>query len=266
MSEAIAAVDDAVEVEAVVELVVEEQIAPEADSEAEAPAEPAKVEFTPEQQAKFNDEIGKKVRNTHAANRRADDLQSQLDAITAAQPAPERPAVPKVPDPYSETYQADMVAYTESVTQQASYDAGERQRSESALADQTKAREAVEEKQRNWQENWNGRVANLGIDAAEMDKAIDTLDAFNIDMTVAARIGKEAMGPDIIRYLAKNPSEADALAQMAPDDGVIHVATVLKEKAAGMKPKLELAPDPTDVLSGKGAPEGSKGPVGATYE
>tara|TARA_R110000851_G_scaffold133381_3_gene268196 strand:- start:2080 stop:2883 length:804 start_codon:yes stop_codon:yes gene_type:complete len=237
-----------------------------AETPPETPAEPAKVEFSPEQQAKFNEEIGKKVGQTHAEKRRADELQEQLDEMKAAQPKPERPELPKAPDPYSPTYAEDLAKYTQAVTKQASYDASERVRSEQTLQQQQEAQRQQQEEANKAIADYSGRADKLGIKPEQLQKAGQSLGQYNIDDSVAAYILDEPVGPQITVYLAENPALADEIANMAPMMAVAKIAAEIKPLAAGIKPQIDLAPDPGEVLSGKGAAEGLKGPKGATFE
>jgi hypothetical protein len=259
MSEEIEANIDGGEIEEV------DQVVDEVENTEEAPVEPAKIEYNEAQQAKFNDEIGKKVGQTHAVQRKLDISEAENAELRAQIPKPERPNLPKAPDPYSESYQQDIQDYTKAVTDQASYDAGERVRSESALQQQQANSRQQQEDANKAITDYSGRAEKLGIKPEELQKAGQSLSQYNIDDSVAAYILDEPVGPQITVYLSKNPALADELANMSPMMAVAKIASEIKMLAAGIKPQIDLAPDPGEVLSGKGASAGSKGPKGATF-
>lgn len=242
------------------------EVTPEVAPDPTPAEEPPKVEFTEAQQAIFNKEIGKKVGQTHAEKTRADALQAQLDEINANKPKETRPEVPKQPDPFSETYQQDLQAYTEAVTAQAAFDATERQNSDNALRQQQEDQRKLQEDTNKAIGDYSERATKLGIKPEDLQRAGQALNQFNINDQVAAYILDEAVGPQITVYLANNPVLADEIAGMPPMMAVAKLASEIKPLAAGVKPEITLAPDPADLLSGKGAAEGDKGPPGVTYE
>ncbi len=61
---------------------------------------PEEDKFTPAQQERFNNAIGKKVRQTRDQERRADDLERQLQQIKSRLPEQQRPYAPPAPDPF----------------------------------------------------------------------------------------------------------------------------------------------------------------------
>ena len=78
----------------------EDSVELDEDQESDSAPEVEK-EFNPSQTKKFNEAIGKKVRLAREQERRADDLQKQLDELKARVPAEQRPVVQAVPDPFS---------------------------------------------------------------------------------------------------------------------------------------------------------------------
>ena len=81
--------------------------------------------FTEAQQARFNQAIGKKVRQTRDMERRADELQRQVNDLQARVPVEQRPVVQAPPDPFAisdEEYRRNLAQRDQQVLAQANFD------------------------------------------------------------------------------------------------------------------------------------------------
>lgn len=263
-----ATIDEGTEPE--VDVVEEETTEAAEETTEEAAPEPPKVEFSPEQQEVFNREISKKVASRAEEKRRADDLQRQLEeAQKQLNPAPQRPVVPPMPDPYAHNYEQQMQARDKAINEAAAYDSRQAVISEISLVHQQNAQR---EQQRAAEEaitSYVDRGVNLGHKKEEVVAATEYL--MNVGLSVDAQqlIRDDKDGPDMAMFLAKNP---DALNEMlekqaaSPVFAIAHLASSVKQQASGSFRQGKLPPDPVDHLKGRGAAEGGGGPKGATYE
>lgn len=84
--------------------------------------EKEKVTFTPEQQAVFDREIGKKTWAMREKEREAEELRQKLAEFESAKEQEQRPVVPDEPDPLDEDYEARQREREQQVAAAARYD------------------------------------------------------------------------------------------------------------------------------------------------
>jgi hypothetical protein len=234
--------------------------APEDDQEA----------FSPLQQARFNAAIGKKVRQTRDQERRADDLERQLQEIKSQLPKQERPHVPPAPDPFSisdEEYRRTLAQRDEAVKAAVNFD-NQRQ---TQLAAQQRLQEQQAQEQHAAQNEkileYSKRASKLGIKAEELQIAGNSLANYGIDESLGQFILEDAQGPLITTYLAANPQELDELRSMSPAKAAAMVESQIRNKAVAARPKkVTDTPDPLERPRGAGKPPKGRGPQGATFE
>lgn len=245
-----------------------EPIVPHETAEEKAP----EVDNTPEpfsekQQAKFNEEIARKVAKQREAERKAQALEEELAATKARvqqYEAPVRPDIPDPPDPYEPDF-AQKVAYRDALIARAAQFDG--QQAYMRHQEQQQAQERIQREQDRLRETvttYSDTAEKLGISAQELAEAGKSVQAFGINDDLAGHILSDEMGPGITVYLAKNPLELDKLSAMSPLKAAAYIESHIKPNAKRPPPKL--APEPTESVKGSGAREGERGPKGTVYE
>ena len=113
-------------------------------------------------------------------------------------------------------------------------------------------------------QSYTERAQGLGLDAAELQVAGNTVAAYGVSDELAGHILNDEQGPLITRYLAGNLNELETLRGMAPMQAAVHLATKIVPKITAV-PTNTGAPPPSDGLSGGGVPPSERGPDGTTY-
>ena len=224
----------------------------------EASQEP-KVTFTPEQQAIFDKNIGKKVAKNHEIAQERDDLQRQLNEANAKLPQAKAPQIPDMPDP--QDFYGDEVglkaaqdARDKVISERATFDAGIQQ-NEKLQADQTfKQQQEKIQKQQEVISGYAKTAETFGINGEQMAKDANTVSISGLSQDIQDHLAGDAQGPLIVNFLATHMLELDTLRSMHPMDAAIHIATQIKPKLAGIK-KTTKTPHPLDMDDGQGMPE-----------
>lgn len=249
-------------------VVEEAEEAPEEAVEAPAEEEEARVEFTPEQQAKV-DEIARK-----AAARNLEKLQEAQEARARAEaelqrlaPKPQqpvgRPPIPLMPDPFEDQFEAKMAARDAAVEQAARWDAVQAMTAYQREQQARQAQAAQEQELRQTVDSYNARASRLGIKADELQSAGRQIAAVGMDEALVKHILHDSHGPAVTVYLGNHIDELDKVRAMDPIKAAIYIETEIKPKAG--KPKK--APPPTlDPVRGSGAREGKLGGKGLVIE
>lgn len=248
-------------VEEVVEEVTEEVTEPE--------EEEARVEFTPEQQAKV-DEIARK-----AAARNLEKLQEAVAARQAAEeqlaklqpkPAevPGRPPVPPVPDPFEEGYEQKLVARDEALAKAAQWDTvqaiSKYHQAEQQKIEQQQAQEEITKTVA----TYTSRAHKMGIKDAELAFAGSQIQAVGMSGELVEHILHDAQGPALAVYLGNNPEELEKIRAMPAISAAIYLETQIKPKAARTPKKPP--PATLDPIRGSGYKEGQLGGKGLVIE
>ena len=238
---------------------------------ADAPPEEAKpaVTFSDEQQAKFNDEIGKKVAKQREAERAAEEATARLaetEAKLAQATAPMRPAVPEMPDPYDDDFEVKVKARDEALVLAAQYDAATQQAEQRKNYEAQQTAHKAQEELITTVKSYTERAEKLGVNAAELQQAGNMVAQYGIGNEVASYILNEDQGPSITVYLSKNPLELEQIRQMGPMQAAVYIENNIKAKAVASRPPPTPGPEPIDNPTGAGMPEGERGPKGAVYE
>jgi hydroxylamine reductase (hybrid-cluster protein) len=231
---------------------------------------PDSEKFSAAQQQKFNDAIGKKVRQTRDMERRADELQRQVDELQARVPVEQRPVVQAAPDPFSisdEEYRRSLAQRDQQVLAQANFD---HQRLQQQEHQQRLLHEQAQQQHRKQDEkiqDYAGRAAKLGIKAADLQVAGNAVGQYGISAELGQYILESEQGPLITTYLANNPIELDELRHLSPAQAAVVVETQIKQKAIASQPKkVTDTPDPLERPHSAGKASSKRGPQGATFE
>jgi len=222
--------------------------------------------FSEKQQAKFNEEIARKVAKQREAERKASQLEQEAEALrlkVQQYEAPIRPDIPPPPDPYDDGF-AEKVRYRDAmIARAAQYDAHQAwQQNQQAMAAQQR-QQAEQDKLRDTVTTYSEKAEKLGISAQELAQSGQIVAAYGISNEVAEHILNDDQGPAITRYLAKNPLEMDKVMGMTPLKAAAYIEATIKP-ATQSPPRL--APEPTESLRGSGARERERGPKGAVFE
>ena len=231
---------------------------------------PEEDKFTPAQQERFNNAIGKKVRQTRDQERRADDLERQLQEIKSRLPEQQRPYVPPAPDPFSisdEEYRRTLAQRDEAVKAAVNFD---NQRQAQLQEQQRLQQHQAAEQQTQQNEKiraYSERASKLGIKAEELQVAGNSLANYGIDESLGQFILEDDQGPLITTYLASNPQELDELRSMSPAKAAARVESQIRSKAVAARPKkVTDTPDPLERPHSAGKASSKRGPQGATFE
>ena len=213
-----------------------------------------KVEFNEQQQQVLNDLAAKKTHKIREAERKAEDLQRQLEETRAKLPQEERPTIPDYPDSFDDAFEDKLAERDEALRNAAAFDA----RQEALKQQQElKQQQAQLEQQQTLQQTVQGyseRAVKLGVSESELQMAGQAVANFGISDDVTHFILGDEQGPLITTYLAKNPNELDSLRGMNPMQAAVHIATNVKTKATAAKGTSK-APPPADTLGNGGAPQ-----------
>ena len=236
----------------------------EADESIETPTESATEEVTPEptpeevevekeqkRQAAFNTQYGK----TKQAERERDALQAKLDEAAKAntQPPPEQGSFPNEFDyDTTEQFEAAKAGYINNLQANATYNA--------QIEAQNKQNQAAQQDAYNKQAASDAETAqtvltkakSYGIEEAEIQQNAQSLINYGMSTDVFRAIASDEESPLLMKHLAANSQEVQALSQMNPVQAGAYIATVLKPKAVALKPKASNAPEPATAVSGAG--------------
>jgi hypothetical protein len=257
-------------------LVIDDQPVTEAEEaetteevvEAPAEEEEARVEFTPEQQAKV-DEIARKaaarnLEKLQEAQARAEEAEERLQRLTPRQEQPQgRPPVPPMPDPFEDQFEAKMAARDAALEQAARWDTFQAMSQYQQQQAQRSAQQAQENALRETVDSYNARASRLGIKSDELQAAGRQIAAIGMPEALVEHILHDSHGPAVTVYLGNHLDELDKVRAMSPIKAAIYIEQEIKPKAG--KPKK--APPPTlDPVRGSGAPEGKLGGKGLVIE
>lgn len=233
----------------------EAQAAPEVESTTESSpvSEDNHEEKTNGVQKRINDITAQRYQE----QRRADELQAQLDALKGQQAAPveqikpestlKAPALPD--DMYDEEamrkYHADSQAYNMQVATNAAQTQFENQQKQGA-------EQAQQAKQKQILDQYTTNALRDGVDLDKLRVAEQSLNQAGITPELGAFIMNDPNGAKIASYLADNPAEMYDILQKDPVSAGIQIANQIKPKVLSQTPKVSKAPDPIPEVSGGG--------------
>lgn len=238
---------------------IEEDAAVETEEPEEPKAEaqeekPHKVEFDEEQQKVFNDQISKKTKLYREEQRRAEELEKQVQELRAQIPQEQRPTIPEHPDPYDDDYEVKVRARDDALREAAAYDARQQfaQEQEQLAAQQkeyAKQQELIAKV-----DAYSQRATALGIDRSSLYQAGMVVEGSSMSQELKNAILSDEQGPLITTHLAANPAVLDDLLQ-TPVFYVGSKLDAIKANVAGAKNKQSSAPPPVETIQGNGVPE-----------
>ncbi len=236
-----------------------------------APATPEQVpEVTPpaETDEQKQARIAKETFENRSAKRKVQELERELAELKNAQSQKPRPEIPALPDPLAtneQDFNRARETREEAIRQAALYDANQL-----AIQDQQRATERARQLERQEALNkavdsYSKRAVQLGVKTEELRDAGNMVQQFVTDLGVTEMILNDEQGPLITKYLSQNVAEMEAVANMTPINAAIYIASVVKPKAASLKPKVSCAPDPIERPGSSVLPR-DYGVEGATFE
>lgn len=212
------------------------------------------------QHAKFREEERKRLESDKklaAAEEKLKALEAEKGDIT----------IPEIPDSYDENYEDKIKARDEAIKQKAIQEAGEKTAIEKQNADIEVANKVEQERINSLVNEYDKRIVTLGLDANDIKNAVQTVVDYGVSGEVREFILQQEDGPLITKYLAENPIQLDELRNMTPIQAAFKISSEIREAAAVLKPQASNAPDPADVLAGRGAGEVVDPSIaGATFE
>lgn len=237
----------------------------ESDDGEQLAAPEEKVTFDERQQEVFNSEISKKVGQTKKAERENAELRARIQEFESRQPKQEAPTIPPMPDAYDEDFASKVAARDTALRESASYDLQQRIRSEHSLQQQNAAKNDAAQKSHEAITSYVDRGEKLGHKREDVIESTQYLMDVGLGQSAQAFIRDDTNGPDVARYLARNPQALAEVAGMNDHMAIAHIASIIKPKAMSSFRKQNKIPEPTDHLRGRGAAEGNDGPPGATF-
>lgn len=241
--------------------------APQVTEGEQAPEEqPPKVTFDEAQQEVFNKAIDGKVAKQRDAERESDSLRQQLADAQAQIPQAERPIIPEMPDQYDDDFQEKMVVRDAAMREATAFEQDEQRQVQYNQEFQRQQQQASQDALVKASNDFNDRGKKLGITQAEQGAAWTAIANSGLDANVTAFILQDEQGPNITRYLSKNPQILDNLAQMSPMVAAAEIASNIRAKAVAGGVSVDPPPPPGETANAAGFQEGERGPKGATYE
>lgn len=193
--------------------------------------------------------IAKEAFENRSAKRKLADAQKELAGLKAQMAQKPKPEVPVLPDPTTvtrEQFQQSVVTRDEAIRQAAAYDAAQqaiaRQQQEAVDAAQREKFEALNKVT----QTYGGRAVQLGLKPDELQQAGAIVAQYGIDDALAEYILHDDQGPLITKFFASNLAELDRINSLPPLQAAVAIETLIKPKAASLKPKVSNAPPPSD--------------------
>ena len=232
---------------------------------------PTAREDDPDPKSQPDDHLQKKIAEQaykrRVAEREAEQLRKRLEALEQTQKA--RPVVPDMPDPLSlddARFREFQAQRDEAIRQAAQYDAEQN----AIKQEQTRQNEARQQEQQRElmkaAETYSARAVQLGIKPDELQAAGNMVAKFGIDSNLAQMILQDDQGPLITKYLAANLEELDNINTLPVHQAAVRIATLIKQKAAALKPRVSNAPEPPESVRNSATALKNHGPEGVTYE
>lgn len=207
--------------------------------------------------------INKKHYELMEERRTVEKLRAEMEELKAAIPQETRPAIPDIPDPYEDDFDAKIAARDKAIKDAAAFDEAQRIQRENEQAAIAQEQERQRQELLKREKVFTERAAASGISDNEIATSVQTVAAYGgVGNDLANYLLESDQGPAIISHLAKNPDQIIALQGMTPIQGAVYVASTIAPNVS----KPNAAPPPVDALGGGGAPPEQKGPKGATYE
>jgi hypothetical protein len=258
--------DTAEELENVVDEV--EEIEQEETAEGEEPERlegETKVEFDERQQKVFNDAIAKKTAKLYEERQERERLAKEVEELKKRVPQDQRPEVPPMPDPYDPDFEVKVKRRDQVILEQAQFDARKAAESEYQYQQQQRRLYEQQQKQIEREKSFVERSEKLKVSQDELGRAVQTVAQLGgIGKDASDYVMEDALGPQIVMYLAENPQEVEILASLPATKAAVYIETGIKSRLSAKR--VVPAPEPPEHLGGKGAAERDRGPKGARFE
>lgn len=216
--------------------------------------ETSNVETEKPESKGFQDRIDKVTADKYAEKRRADELQSKLDAIEAER-TKEAIKKPSLDDP--------AIDYDEEAFDKANREYEVKLGVQAALDKKAEdAKQALQnEESEKVQSTFNERAAALGkADFQQKAAAIPVLDGSVVDAIMRSELGAE-----MVYHLGENPDKAASIASMTPALALMELGKLSTKLATKPEIKTSAAPEPIESLRSGSSMAKERGPTGATY-
>lgn len=203
------------------------------------------------------------------AERKAKDLEHRLQTLEAKSTQTAKPEVPPMPDPLSMTesqFREHAQKRDDALVRNAQWEAEQRQHNLMAQQAEQERQRQQQEATRKAVETYTARSVQLGLKQDELQHAGNMVAQFGIDLNLADMILHDEQGPLITKYLAQNLMELDEINRLPIAQAALRIGTVVKQKAAALKPRVSAAPDPIKPIGGGNLPHKELGPEGASYD
>jgi len=225
--------------------------------------------FSEEGQQVFNAKMAEGKRAQRELEAEKQKLANQLQEMQAQLPQNQRPEMPDVPDRYDfdsdEQFNQAKNNFVAKVQEISSFDANANAQAQYNQSLQAQAAQKQQEQIQTTVGGFNDNAKKHGIEAAELNSAINTVNQYGISEDLGLHIMGRNDGPLIAKFLAANPLELDNLNSVTPLQAAVMIETQIASKAAALKPRTTNAPDPLQPLQGGGSTPKERGPKGATY-
>lgn len=229
-----------------------ENTAPTQEQTQEQSTESATEQVDSQQQEQARDEKGRFVpqervneitkarrtaeRNWEAAERRAQELQQQLEQVRGQQPQAQSNDIP-------EFDYTDPAGWAARVAEAAATRAG--REAEARIAEQQRQRE-----RQTAFERYGEREAAFKASHADFDSVVGDLQGIRMQPEVVEAIAQSDHGPAVLYHLANHLDEADRIARMSPHMAAVQIGRI-EAMVSAPKPKpVTQAPAPGATLSG----------------
>jgi len=190
------------------------------------------------------------------AERQAESLAAQLAAAQARLEEFNRkpePVVPEVPDPFSERFREEQARRDQAIRERAQWESQQAQEQVRRQDLQRQQQEAEERARIDAAAQYKERVEKSGLNEQEVEQALYAVADYKLPPHVGQALLADDHSPELVKFLADNPAEANDLFYMDAHHASVHIATTLRDRAAAaLKPKSTKAPPPPTQLSGGG--------------
>jgi len=244
----------------------------EGDNSAEGdepdPAKPPRVEFSPEQQEKFDAEVRRRAAKTAEAKqeyeqerRRREEVEQELAKFKQ----PQRPTLPPAPDRWDDDYDEKQAEYNQALQEQIRYDAQQDFHRQQQEAIEQRKEQEDQQKQIERVNRYQSRVEKLGVDKAVLREAGPAVATVLNNQALVDYLLEDEVGPLITEYLYKHPAELESLAGIGP----VRAGEILydiKAKAKAARTRVKPDPKPLDNPAGIGMGEANEDDKWGTYE
>lgn len=243
------------------------ELAPEEKAPEQTPEE-IEVEKETKRQAAFNTQYGK----TKQAERERDALRAELAEANRAKNLPP-PVVGQYPNEFeydtNEEFENAKSSYLNNLQLRANHNAQIEAENSQLFATQQAEQQKQTARDVETAQTVLTKARTYGIEEAEIQKNTQALIDYGMSVDIFRAIAQDEESPLLIKHLAANSQEVQALSAMNQVQAGAYIATVLKPKAIVLKPKSSQAPTPATAVSGAGVdPDEGKYPhiKGAVFE